>query len=122
MPYELTADVKENVLVATVSGTRTFETVVAIAKEIKSLCKSKGADKVLIDVRDLEGHLRALDIFFLVTKHFITLKDRRVLRKAAVLDKELTTDRHRFLENVAVNRGYRFQLFDDFDEALRWLR
>jgi len=29
---------------------------------------------------------------------------------------------HKFMENVAVNRGYQLRVFDRMDEALEWLR
>ena len=122
MSYELTTRVEDNVLIATVTGSRNLRTVVAVAQEIKSSCKKHGVDKVLIDVQRFEGRLRDVDAFFLVTKHFKVLRDRRVLRKAAVLDRSLSHDRHRFLENIAVNRGYKFHIFDDYDEAMEWVR
>lgn len=45
-----------------------------------------------------------------------------ILRKVrvAALYVELTED-HRFLENVAVNRGLMLHVFDGRDEAIRWL-
>jgi hypothetical protein len=118
----LTAKAQEDVLIITAIGSRSLETVVAIAQEIKSLCEEHGVANVLVDVRGLEGRLRAADAFFLVIKHFKTFRDLRVIRKAAILDQNLSEDRHRFLENVAVNRGYNFKIFDDFDEAIEWLR
>jgi hypothetical protein len=120
MPYELTPRVQKDVLTAT--GVRNLETVAAIAQELKSLCKEHGVVKVLVDVRGLEGRLPTLDTLLLVTRHFKTLRDLRVLRKAAVLDQNLTKKRHGFLEDLAFNRGYRFRIFEDLDEATEWLR
>lgn len=121
MSYELTATVQDGVLIATLTGSRNLESTVAAAREIKDLCEEHGVDKALIDVQGFEGSLGNFDAFFLVTKHFALLRDFRVLRKAAILDRNLSSHRPRFLENAAVNRGYNFRVFDDQRKALKWL-
>jgi len=40
--------------------------------------------------------------------------------KAAAVYRRITND-ERFLENVAVNRGYMLRVFEDEDEAIAWL-
>ena len=122
MAYKLTARVQNDVLIADATGDRNLETVVTIAQELKNLCEKHGVAKVLVDVRKLEGRLSTLDTLLLVTRHFRALRDFRVLRKAAVLDQNLSSKRHGFLEDLAFNRGYRFRIFEDIDEATEWLQ
>jgi hypothetical protein len=113
--------VQNDVLIANTTGLRNLESVVAIAHELKSLCEKQGVAKVLVDVRGLEGRLSTLDSLLLVVRHFKTLRDFRVLSKAAVLDQDISAKRHGFLEDLAFNRGYRFQIFEDMDKAMEWL-
>ncbi len=122
MSYELTTRLQNDVLIARVTGSRSSKTVIATAEALISLCNKHQVNKVLVDVRGLEGRLSTADIFFLVTKHFKTLKDLHLRRQAAIVDRNLSEDRHRFLENVALNRDFNFRIFGDFDEAMEWLR
>jgi hypothetical protein len=122
MAHELKTEVDGDILRVTASGTRDPETVAAVAHEIAALCSEKGIPKALIDVSRLEGKLGTLDAFSLVVKHFPALRELSQLEGVAVLDKELTEERHRFLENVAVNRGFNIRMFDDADKAMEWLR
>lgn len=122
MSYQLTTRVQEDVLIADATGVRDLERVAAIAQELKSLCEKQGVAKVLVDVRGLEGRLSTLDTLLLVVRHFKTLRDFRVISKAAVLDQDLSKKRHGFLEDLAFNRGYRFRIFEDLDKAREWLR
>jgi len=120
--HELKTRTEDNILHVDVSGPRDAATVAAAAQEIAALCKKKAIPMALIDVTGLEGELKTLDAFSLVVKHFPTLRELSRLKKVAVIDNELTEERHRFLENVAVNRGFNFRIFDDCDKATEWLR
>ena len=122
MPHQLKTEIEGDILIATAAGTRDTRTVAAVAHEVAALCRQKDIPKLLLDASGLEGTLKTLDAFSLVVKHFPDLRRLAELEKAAVLDKELTEEQHRFLENVAVNRGYNFRVFDDRDKALEWLR
>ncbi len=121
MSCKMTEDVVGNLLIATIEGSRDFETVVALAKQVKNSCIEHGTSKVLVDVRDLQGRLLTFESLFLVITHFKVLRDLRVLNKVVVLDKELCSKRHHFLEKLAVNRGYNFRIVDRFDKAIEWL-
>jgi hypothetical protein len=48
--------------------------------------------------------------------------DRRQLRQKVALVYKSDVAAHKFMENVAVNRGYQLRVFDSMDDALAWLR
>ena len=45
---------------------------------------------------------------------------RQARQQIALVFADVTGD-HRFLENVAINRGYNVRVFSDTDQAVRWL-
>lgn len=122
MSFKLTTRLHNDILIATPTGDRNLETIVGIVEEIERLAKQHRKIKVLVDVRDLKGNLSVFKIFDLVTGCFKNLRENRVIRKGAILDDNLSYSRHIFLENVAVNRGYNFRVYENLDEALEWLK
>jgi hypothetical protein len=75
---------------------------------------------VLVDVRGLKGRLSTLDSYRVVTEVFQKLRGQGLL-KAAILDRKAPSLRIRFIETVALNRGFNFRVFTSRDEALAWL-
>lgn len=121
MSIQVTTEMKGDILCATAVGTRTLDSVLAVARETLQACKAQDIDKVLVDVRQLEGRLGTVDAFELATRHFRTFRALRALRKAAIVDRASSATRARFLEDVAVNRGYNFRIFSDVEKAKEWL-
>jgi hypothetical protein len=118
--YKLSIKYQGSYLVAQARGERTRATVTAITMEIFEAALAQEFPRVLIDVRKLEGRLSVLDSYLIVTQVFEKLRGR-VLRKAAIVDEQISSSRGWFLETVARNRGFNFRVFTTPEEALAWL-
>jgi hypothetical protein len=102
------------------SGVRTRSTVTAMTMEIFDIALDNRLSKVLVDVRELKGRLGILDSYLLVTEVFDKLRGKG-MRKAAIVDEQVSSFREWFLETVARNRGFNFRVFTDQEDALKWL-
>jgi hypothetical protein len=118
--YTLAIEARDIYLYVRSSGVRTRATVTAMTMEIFDAALGKGLSKVLIDVRELEGRLRVLDRYFIVTDVFQRLRGQGV-QKAAIVDEQASPLHRWFLEAVAVNRGFNLRVFADKQDALEWL-
>ncbi len=118
--YTLAMEVKGDLLLVRSQGVRTRATVTAMTMEIFDAARAKALSKVLIDVRELEGQLRIIDSYLVVTDVFQKLRGKG-LHKAAIVDERATPVRQWFIETVAVNRGFNFRVFTGQQEALEWL-
>ena len=121
MSYSLSVQQRGEVLWVAATGTRSFETVLAMSKDIMSACAEKGARKVGIDVRQLQGRLAPLDSFEIVDRHFPAIQSTRVITQAAIVDLREFEARYRFFEDLAVNRGFNLRVFPEPGPALAWL-
>lgn len=121
MSYELTTEKKDGYLKATVSGTRSFETVLAFIKDVLTACTKEEAKKLLVDLRAFKGQIDTLEAFMIPDKYFPELEYRKVLARCAIIDLGEYKDRGQFFENVAVNRGFPLRFFREPDEAVQWL-
>jgi hypothetical protein len=75
---------------------------------------------LLIDFRDTEWQMSALDIYQLAAelcRHGETF-DRKV---AILVHPGVNFDPAAFMETCSHNRGYRLDAFTDFETAIRWL-
>lgn len=120
MTYELQVEDRNEYLYARPIGIRTRETVSAIATEMLGACIENGNTRVMIDVRQLEGRLRTMDSFSIVTEDFPKMRGKGVYQ-AAVVDRQVSRARGWFFETVARNRGFNLRLFADQDTAHKWL-
>jgi len=78
-----------------------------------------GCGRFLIDMTNAHIVSTTIDTFEAGNPPAEISKILRALR-VAVLYSELTED-HRFLETVAVNRGFTLYVFDENDKAVKWL-
>lgn len=120
-PFILTMEKQKDILYVKTEGERTFKTLVTITEQIMEACRENDACLVLVDVRAMGSKLSIWEMFKLVTSCFARVRNRRVLRKAAIVDREDARPRYKFFETVADNRGYNLRIFEDSDEALSWL-
>ena len=121
MSYNLTFEKKDDVLWVTAAGTRSFEAVLAMSKDILAALAENKVKKVLIDVRALEGRLGTIDSYEIVDQHFRKIQDRSVITHCAIVDLKEFEHSYRFFENLATNRGFTLRIFPDTDQALAWL-
>jgi len=118
--FILTMEAKTNHLYVRASGTRSKESVSALTIKVFNTALEKNLQKVLIDVRELNGMFGFLDIYYLVTEVLKDLRDKGV-NQVAVIDIRRSATPGWFLETVAQNRGYNFRVFAEDEAALKWL-
>ena len=121
VPFKLTIEKQQDVLHVKVEGQRTYKLLVKITEQIIEACRQNSTCRALVDVRAMGGKLSIWETFKLVTSCFAKFRNWRVLRKAAIVDREDARPRYKFMETVADNRGYNLRFFEDTAEALSWL-
>lgn len=95
--------------------------------EVLDAVAEHGAEKVLIDGREIDGEPTTMQRFFygeFAAQATAEFKRQRALAEApkfAYVLVEPVLDPERFGETVAVNRGMRVKVFENPEEALRWL-
>ena len=120
MPYELNIRKKPDYLYVEVTGNRTLETIIAMAKDVLDACDEQGCSKTLIDVRRMTGKLKTINAYDLGTKDLQKFR-RTGHMKASIIDVDENRERFFFLESVCVSVGYYLRIFSDVDEAIKWL-
>lgn len=83
-------------------------------EEVKRIYDEKGICRVLVDVRKQEQLAGTMTLF----EFGVNLP--RSLKYAVLV--ELHIGEHRFIENVAVNRGINVKMFDTEENATDWLK
>ena len=121
MPYKLEITKEDGYLHARASGQRSLDTIIAVAKEVVGASAKHGYDRVLVDVRELEGEMGVFDAYSIPAEQFPLLKKLGVLKKAVIVDSEERRERYLFFESVARSRGFNFRAFGDIDAAVKWL-
>jgi len=121
MSYDLTFEIKDNILWGTASGTRSLQTVLDITKDIIAACAESRIKKVLLNVCALKGRISTVDAYEIPARHFPAMRDRSTITQVAIVDLKQLEERDKFFENVAVNRGFVLRLFSDTEKALEWL-
>ncbi len=77
-----------------------------------------GLGRLLVDARTIDARMSAVDDFKFTQEHESSgLLSVRI----AVIHRADESERFRFIENVAVNRGVDMKVFTDPDQALGWL-
>ena len=118
--FTLTMDPKANYLHVNASGLRSQDTVKAITMDVFNTALANHLEKVLIDIRELNGIYGIMEIYHLVTEVFKDLRDKGV-KQVAIIDIRRSVTPGWFLETVAQNRGFNFRVFADDAVALKWL-
>ncbi|UCH15763.1 MAG: hypothetical protein JSV22_07295 [Bacteroidales bacterium] len=122
MSYELTYKKKKDILFVKVKGMRSFKTIISVIKDIQQICIKQKTSKVLIDVQELEGHLKTMEAYELPALVFPKIRDKNIFEKSAIVDREESYPYYSFFENVSVNRGFNLRIFTNIDDAAEWLR
>lgn len=81
---------------------------------IESIYNENGTRKVIVDIRERQSDLNAMDLYDFGKE----LSSK--FQYAIVAEKKSLKDQH-FLEIVGQNRGKRIKVFSDYDEAEAWL-
>jgi hypothetical protein len=107
-------------LKTTASGELNLEESLKVLHRIAELNRPDDQHDMLIDIRETTSVLSLSDIYELVTE---VGRNRQSFRKkiAILLGPKHDIDKARFLQMTAENRGYRVNVFEDFEEAVKWL-
>ena len=79
----------------------------------------QGCQRFLFDMTRANIAARTIDTFLTGTVPFDSDHVQRQQKIALVYSSHMAD--HRFMENVAVNRGYDLRVFDQIDRAVEWL-
>jgi hypothetical protein len=107
-------------LQTTASGELNLEESLKVLHRIAELNRPDDQHDMLIDIRETTSVLTLSDIYELVTE---VGRNRQSFRKkiAILLGPKHDIDKARFLQMTAENRGYRVNVFEDFEDAVKWL-
>jgi len=121
MTYKLETKKEDLYLSVIASGARTSANIKAMADEVIIACTEHKVDKVLIDVRNLNGRLSIFDSYTLISSVLPQLKNKNVIKKAVIVDDENRKERTLFFNKVAKNINLNIRIFGKFDKASEWL-
>jgi hypothetical protein len=117
---------ESNLIRATVKGEFSLEEAERNFLEIMESVAQQKAEKVLLDARELRGSPRTIHRFYL--GKLAAREVVRYLRKGksrnpqfAYVGEPPLVDPRRLGETVAVNRGVFVKVFDNCEDALKWL-
>lgn len=107
-------------LKTTASGELNLPESMKVLHRIAEFNRADNSHDMLIDVRDTTSVLTLSDIYELVSE---VGRHREYFRKkiAILLGPQHDIDKARFLQMTAENRGYRVNVFTDFEDAVTWL-
>lgn len=107
-------------LKTTATGELNLAESMNVLHRIAEFNREDNSHDMLIDVRETTSVLTLSDIYELVTE---VGKHRQYFRKkiAILLGPQHDIDKARFLQMTAENRGYRVDVFTDFEDAVKWL-
>lgn len=106
------------VYVKSVGYDENLEEVVAYGKAVLEACVSSGCNRLLCDERGLEYRLGTADMY---DHAGIMAEQAHALGRAAIVFNSANCEDAAFWENMVVNRGLTVRMFQDIDEACRWL-
>ncbi len=126
MAFTLKMDPKTNYLHAMMEGEYEFAAAIHCIDLILDACEENKIFRVLLDIREVKGHIQPIDRFHFAesfsVKYFERVKKRSISHcRFSMVGKEPVLDPHRFGETVAINRGLTVNASTDLREALDWL-
>ncbi|MBL8063780.1 MAG: hypothetical protein JNK32_12205 [Anaerolineales bacterium] len=126
MHYDIQLDEENKVVTVTAGGAWSSATDNAMIRELMTAVEAKGAQNVLLDIRELEFDLPMIQIFERAREmREERLKRNRVSSKVALVysaaNPKLDADMQ-FFETASRNRGLPYQVFTDVNEAREWLK
>ena len=121
MSYTIEVTPEDNHLHITVGGENSPDTVRNYLSDILAAVKRHGQSNILIEENLRGPSIKILDMFDVVTK--ASERTAPNILRIAYIDMNKDHDRKalQFAETVALNRGINVRLFDNRQEALRWL-
>ncbi len=117
MAWRIETDPRVQYLAIRILGDAGARVAEEIAAAILREVAAHPCSRVLVDIREVEGRLRVLDTFDLVSSYHSSAQGIR----AAIVDLPENRSWFEFYETVSANRGYHHRIFTDLEEAIRWL-
>lgn len=118
--YELSTCEQGGCLYVTAKGERTRATISRLVDDVMELNTRRPHTRILVDVRGFAGLLGPFEIMEVVTEDFPRIQPLGVT-KIAVVDRQIPRSGEAFMETVARNRGFNMRVFDQLEDAQRWL-
>lgn len=107
---------KGDYLLVEISGPYSLEMLMSAVHEVADQCRKESLNKVLIDLRNMDGDPSILDRYQIGVEIASIWGPRY---KVAVIAR--TEIVNKMTENTAVNRGAKFMVTPDANRALEWL-
>ena len=120
MEWEITVQCDTNYIEIVTKGIADNEGAIRMAKAIAETMKKHKIKKALIDHRNVSMVSGSVADVYERPKLFRLIGVLLGIKIAEVIQ-PIHYDHFKFLETVCVNRGYRFAIFYDRNEALNWL-
>ena len=118
MPYTVEVDTNARRVEVVFAGHMGLAEHMSAREEAIRQLIATGFDRLLVDARELDAEMSAVDDFEFTAEHQSTpLASVRM----AVLHRSEEEERFRFIENVSVNRGGNMRVFTDAERARDWL-
>ena len=118
MSLILTTTDEKDYLIAEVTGIYNFNEAKKIFKEVMERCNKFDKNKLLIDIRQLQGTISFFDRFNLANM-FQDYIDRYV-KMVIVIDKN-PSYKQKIFETVAINRGIFIKIVNEIEDAYHFL-
>lgn len=118
MPWTLSHLEDKGIILVQTSGKHDLYSLTEMVKVVGEKFREYQCGKCLIDHRKADVSMKTLPSY--KRPQLYNEIGFSHNQKGAILFKELSDD-HRFYENACQNRGWNVRVFDDYEEALKWL-
>lgn len=118
MRFEITYNQEHDFLMGKFIGELNAESVKIYMKEIEKMVKSHNCKRFINDLREATILLSIGD-FYNAPARMATGAFDRSWRRAIVVKQKL--DKLDFFETTSANQGFQVKVFEDMDEAMKWL-
>lgn len=117
----VTFELKEHYLLVTGHGVRdSLANMVDSANMIYKKARETNSNKMLVDFRALDIQVRITEAFNIVKTYERSLPELRNIVVAAVFEPR-HRDFARYWQEVSAHRGFTIKVFENFNEAEKWL-
>lgn len=112
-------EVREGILVASVSGQLTFESALRVLKKVSDAAKENGVNKILVNALGMHGEASTGERYDFGLEMLAHFKERQMKPWVAFVGKPPAMDG--FAVRVSQNRGLGIEVFSSLQDALNWL-
>jgi hypothetical protein len=115
--YQISSSMNEGILEIIVTGKLALSSYEKITNELSAIAKANSVEKLLIDIRALDGRLGITETYIRVrnySKHMYKIR-------FAMVDIPENAGYETFRETTSMRAGMLFKWFTDIDEARTWL-